>query len=116
MIAKRLKELRSESGRKQHEVAKYLGITRPAYTAYESGSRQPDLETVKKLAEYFNTTTDYLLGKSDNPAAVAPDSQVVKESPAGFMADAGKLSLEGLIRIIKETVREVLDEREKNRE
>jgi len=63
LIAKRLRELRNEKGKKQHEVANYLGITRPAYTAYESGARQPDLETVKKLAEYFNCSTDYLLGK-----------------------------------------------------
>jgi len=42
-----------------------LGITRPAYTAYEMGKRQPDYETLIKLADYFNVTVDYLLGRTE---------------------------------------------------
>lgn len=65
MLTKRLRELRNDKGKKQHEVADYLGITRPAYTAYESGNRQPDLTTVAKLADFFDCSTDYLLGKTN---------------------------------------------------
>lgn len=57
--------MRNDKGKKQHEVADYLGITRPAYTAYESGNRQPDLATVARLADFFDCSTDYLLGKTN---------------------------------------------------
>lgn len=65
MLSKRLKEVRTEKEKTQQEIANYLGVTRPAYTAYESGNRQPDYETLQRLADYFNVTTDYLLGRTD---------------------------------------------------
>ena len=46
----------------QQEVADKLGITRPAYTAYESGKREPDFSILQSLANIFDVTTDYLLG------------------------------------------------------
>ena len=63
----KIKELRNEKKLTQQEVADYLGITRPAYTAYESGKRQPDFETLQKLATLFNVTTDFLLGRNHTP-------------------------------------------------
>ncbi|MDG2979645.1 helix-turn-helix transcriptional regulator [Latilactobacillus curvatus] len=66
MFSVRLKELRKEMNKTQEQVAQSVGITRPAYTAYESGKRQPDFEMLKKLAEYFNVSADYLLGTSPN--------------------------------------------------
>src|SRR5690606_25588819 len=98
--------------KKQHEVANYLGITRPAYTAYESGARQPDLETVKKLAEYFNCSTDYLLGKSDDPRPPDPD---IKDAPLAFYGNTEGLNLDILKQIISEAVNEALEEREKKK-
>lgn len=62
MLNERLKELRKQKKVTQQDVANYLGITRPAYTAYEKGSRNPDYDLLNKLARYFNVTTDYLLG------------------------------------------------------
>ena len=112
MLAKRLRELRNEKGKKQHEVADYLGITRPAYTAYESGNRQPDLATVKKLAEFFNTTTDYLLGKTDDPHPPDPD---IKDAPLAFMGNTNGINLEELEKVINRAVKQALDEREKKK-
>lgn len=66
MLPKRLKEIRTEKEKTQQEIANYLGITRPAYTAYESGNRQPDYETLQRLADFFNVTTDFLLGRTDS--------------------------------------------------
>lgn len=57
----RLKELRDKKAVSQDEVAKFLGITQQAYANYERGARKPDPDTIVKLAEYFNVTTDYLL-------------------------------------------------------
>ncbi|WP_327860313.1 helix-turn-helix transcriptional regulator [Aneurinibacillus thermoaerophilus] len=67
MLAERLLHMRKRKKKTQEEMAKFLGITRPAYTAYETGRRQPDYETLSKLADYFDTTTDYLLGRTNNP-------------------------------------------------
>nr|WP_273834985.1 helix-turn-helix transcriptional regulator [Pseudalkalibacillus sedimenti] len=67
MLAKRLIKLRNEKKKTQQQIADILGITRPAYTAYERGSRQPDYDTLQKIAEIHTVTTDYLLGRTDNP-------------------------------------------------
>ena len=69
MLSKRLTELRKEKGVTQKDMSLLLGITRPAYTAYEMGKRQPDYETLIKLADYFNVTIDYLLGRTEYRSA-----------------------------------------------
>ena len=67
MFAQRLVELRKQKKTTQQDVADKLKITRPAYTAYERGNREPDYVTLQKLADYFEVTTDYLLGRVDDP-------------------------------------------------
>ncbi|WP_107841690.1 helix-turn-helix domain-containing protein [Metasolibacillus meyeri] len=66
MLSIRLKSLRKEFGKTQQDVADYLGVTRPAYTAYEIDKRSPDHETLSKLATLYNVSVDYLLGRTDN--------------------------------------------------
>lgn len=63
----RLKELRKSNGKTQKELAEYLGISERGYQNYEMGKREPNLEILSKLADYFNVSTDYLLGRSDDP-------------------------------------------------
>lgn len=65
MIGKRIAELRKEKGMTQEELAKALNITRSALSLYEIGKRDPDTETVKKLADFFGVSIDYLMGKSN---------------------------------------------------
>lgn len=59
----KLKELRNKAGYTQVTMANLLGISQPAYANYERGLRQPDYNTLSKLAEIFCVTTDYLLGR-----------------------------------------------------
>lgn len=61
LLKDQLIKLRKQKNKTQEEVAKFLGITRPAYTAYESGNRQPDYDSLIKLAEYYDVSLDYLL-------------------------------------------------------
>lgn len=56
-----LKELRLQKGVSQQIIADYLQITKQAYSLYELGKREPDFETLLKLGEYFNVSTDYIL-------------------------------------------------------
>ncbi len=66
IFPKRLKSLRQESGLKQQEIAEKLDVTQGAYQKWESGTREPTLENVVKLAKLFKTTTDFLLGVTDD--------------------------------------------------
>lgn len=61
-ISEKLKYLRDLKKLTQKEVANSIGVTTSAYGFYEQGKRTPSPELIVKLAEYFNVTTDYLLG------------------------------------------------------
>ena len=64
-FAERLRELRREKKVTQSKMADFLGIKLRSYQNYEGGSRRPDYEGLVALADYFDVTTDYLLGRSD---------------------------------------------------
>lgn len=64
-FAERLRELRREKKVTQSKMADFLGIKLRSYQNYEGGSLRPDYEGLVALADYFDVTTDYLLGRSD---------------------------------------------------
>lgn len=64
-LPNRLKQLRAESNLLQKDIAKKLNITASAYGFYEQGKRIPDSNTLNSLAQIFNVSLDYLMGKSD---------------------------------------------------
>lgn len=59
----KLKELRKSKGISQGQVAQALGISIRAYQNYEYGQREPNIEMIFKLADFYGVTTDYLLGR-----------------------------------------------------
>ena len=59
----RLKELREQRGISQTELANFLGVVRSTICQYEKGNRMPDSNILGKLADYFNVSVDYLLGR-----------------------------------------------------
>ncbi|MGM0411608.1 MAG: helix-turn-helix domain-containing protein [Bacillota bacterium] len=65
MISKKLKELRKNNSLKQKELAKKLGLTQQTISKYESGIRTPNYEILVKIANEFNVSIDYLLGRVD---------------------------------------------------
>lgn len=60
----RLKELREFEGVTQEEIATYLNISRSTYAGYESGKDMIPLEKLNMVANYFQTSLDYLIGES----------------------------------------------------
>ena len=66
LFSNRLKELRKSKGATQKQVAEAIGFTDRNYRRLEAGNT-PYVETLAKLAEYFNVSTDYLLGLTDCP-------------------------------------------------
>jgi transcriptional regulator with XRE-family HTH domain len=65
MLGEILKKLRSEKELMQKDVASALNITTSAYGFYEQGERIPNAETLEKLADYFNVSVDFLLGRTN---------------------------------------------------
>lgn len=68
MLKSKLIKLRKQKKLTQEQVASHIGIARTTYAMYEQGNREPDFETLIKFANYFETSTDYLLGLTNNPS------------------------------------------------
>ena len=62
----KIRELRHENNKTQVELAEYLGISRQVYANYENGINEPSLDTLSRLADFFECSVDYLLGREDD--------------------------------------------------
>ncbi len=62
----RVKNLRKEKRFTQREMGEQLGITMRAYQSYEQGTRYPDFPGLIRLADFFDVSIDYLVGRSDH--------------------------------------------------
>ena len=67
ILAKRLKQCRKEKRVSQYEVSIQCDITEKAYQNYELMTREPKLEILLKIADFYDVSIDYLLGRTDNP-------------------------------------------------
>ena len=74
----RLKELREKKELFQSDVAKFLGISTPAYSYYENSKRNMPAETAIKLSKFFNVSVDYLLGIETANKSLLPVLGTVK--------------------------------------
>lgn len=72
MHFQRLEDLRVDHDKTQIEIAEYLNMGRNVYWRYEKGKREIPTWAVLKLADYYKVSTDYLLGRTDDPAPPAP--------------------------------------------
>ena len=61
----RLKDIREDSDITQQQLADYLHIRQNTLSQYENGQRSLPIDALEKLADYFNTSTDYILGRTD---------------------------------------------------
>lgn len=103
MLSIRLKALRTQQRKTQQEMADLLGITRQGYAKYENNLGEPDNSTLAKLADYFEVSTDYLLGRTDNPA----NTQQEKDE-AAFQAFANDPELNVFYRELPESDEEAV--------
>lgn len=62
----RLRQLRQEKGITQQRLAAYLRISQQAVNKYENHHAEPDIQTLSQMADIFDTTIDYLVGRSDD--------------------------------------------------
>ena len=68
----RLKDLREDNNLTQQQVSDLLGIQQTVYSRYERGAQDIPVRHLLVLADYYHTSTDYLLGRTNNPAPPAP--------------------------------------------
>ena len=61
----RLKDLREDADKTQREIAEYLNMQKTVYHRYETGQRELPSWAAIKLADYYNTTTDFIYGRTN---------------------------------------------------
>lgn len=95
MDGKRLRELRKAKKLTQAELGKIINVTKVSISGYESGDRTPDTDNLRRLADYFGVTSDYLLGRSDNPELTAKDEKDIAKRMEKIKRDLIEGNAEG---------------------
>lgn len=65
---KRIRDLREDNDKTQLEIAQMLETSQTMYARYERGANELPIRHLLTLADYYNVSTDYILGRTDNPA------------------------------------------------
>lgn len=65
MLNVSIKQLRTSRGMSQVELAKRLSVTKQTVSNWENDNIQPSIDMLERLADFFNVSTDYLLGRTD---------------------------------------------------
>jgi transcriptional regulator with XRE-family HTH domain len=65
LLVKNLRAMREEKGVSQQKVADAIGSNQQSIHRYENGDYEPDIQTLTLLADYFETSIDYLVGRTD---------------------------------------------------
>jgi transcriptional regulator with XRE-family HTH domain len=85
-FATRLRLLMTENGTKQNIIAELLGVTRQSVSQYCDGTSVPPVDKIIILANYYNVSTDYILGVSDNNA---PNDNEALKTACGYTGLSG---------------------------
>lgn len=64
---RRIRDLRTDHDYSQKQVAEYLGMSQTGYSKYEVGTNDIPTQVLIKLARFYDTSVDYILGETDNP-------------------------------------------------
>lgn len=70
----RLQSTRNHRGLNQQELAKRAGLQATAVSHFETGTRKPSFDNLRRLADALETTVDYLMGRTDDPAGILATS------------------------------------------
>ena len=95
----KLRELRKEKGISLKELGSIIGAAESTMSLYENGKRQPDYETLLKLAEYFGVTVDYLLRGEDESERL-PEELVILNRKAKKWSPEKRKQLLDMARVM----------------
>lgn len=117
----RLRQLRLEKKATQQEVAAAVAVDRTTYVKWETGKNSPPINSLEALAEYFNTSTDYLLGRSVNKEKTPPaeaedvtfdDFSYAMYEEGQFLTEEQKTALLNMARQLSQALKK--DEKKKD--
>jgi len=92
MFQTRLRELREAAGYKsQQAFADVFGVVQSTVGNWEAGRREPNYETMMRLADFFHVSVDYLLGRTDDPSPVGEEKEPTPEAGGGLDPELVKL-------------------------
>lgn len=112
MFALKLKELRENLGLSQRALAVKLGVSQSTVGMWESSQREPNFKTIEELANFFDVTTDYLLGRTDNKKTVVDDDigyddfTYAMHNESKELTDEDKEMLLDMARMLKKRINE----------
>lgn len=101
IFRQRMKALRESRGLTQQALGEALNIGKSAIALYETEKRQPDPDTLKKLAVFFQCSIDYLLGLSDASPAAVPGAAALPPEMMSFVLDRNNHRLISMVQNIK---------------
>lgn len=108
MFVQRLKELRMDANISQKKLSENLCLSQQAVAKWETGKSTPDPETLLKIAEYFDVSVDYLLGKTDIKKAPSNNEDVTFDDftfalhgNVKDLSDEGKQQILDFVRYIR---------------
>lgn len=85
----RIRELRQAKSLNQEQLAEKIGLTKQAISQYERGDRKPSMDVLEALCDFFNVSSDYLLGKDDVTLRFVNGDDLLKlEDKSGYYVDA----------------------------
>lgn len=79
MIGEKIKELRKSRKMSQGDLGDLIGVSKMSISYYENGKKPPGRETLEKIAEYFNVSIDYLLGRSSEKHLTEDQDRTITE-------------------------------------
>ena len=102
MLAERLKTLRQKANLTQEEIAKKIGVSRPAYSYLEKGVKTPTPDKLTKIAKFYGVTTDYLLGNESEDDEFANVEMLFRMTSDGLTEEEKAVFREELVEFMKE--------------
>ncbi|AYD39598.1 helix-turn-helix domain-containing protein [Clostridium fermenticellae] len=92
-IGSKIKKIRESKGLTQKQLAEKIGVTPVTITRYENDNRKPDFDTLEKIADYFNVSIDYLLGRTDSKEIISnPKKDTSVEKISESLSDDPELA------------------------
>lgn len=96
-----LRIIREKQGKSQVNVAVHVGIAQEMISAYEAGKNLPSADKLIKLAKYLDTSTDYLLGLTNDPTPIRLFNRSnLTETEIEFLSRFAKLAVEDQIKLV----------------
>jgi transcriptional regulator with XRE-family HTH domain len=99
-MLQRLSELRKERKWSLQDTADQLGIAKSTYAGYESGYREPSLQSLSQIADLFDTTVDYILGRTEKDQPHIEITDLFKNSEHTLSIDGEPLSADELMDFV----------------